>query len=188
MNTRNRIRNVHPGYNSILVSFDPLISNHSELEKFIRGLLQQNEDIHIQNRIVEIPTCYGGEFGSDLDEVSHRCGLAANDVIRLHSSAEYIVYFLGFSPGFPYLGGLPPELSVPRLSVPRTRVPTGSVAIAGKQAGVYPVSSPGGWRIIGRTPLKLFEPSKEPPTLLQIGDYVKFVPITETEFQNMSIA
>lgn len=182
------IRNLHPGYNSVLVSFDPLVTSHSELEEIIRNLLQRDINVIPKSRTVEIPTCYGGEYGPDLDDVSKHCKLSNEVVIRIHSSTEYMVYFLGFSPGFPYLGGMPPQISVPRLAVPRTKVPAGSVAIGGNQTGIYPISSPGGWRIVGRTPIKLFDPRKDAPTLLHIGDRVRFVPIKETDFQRLSAA
>ena len=118
----------------------------------------------------------------DLEDVAAHNGLSVEDVIRIHARQEYLVYFLGFSPGFPYLGDLPTELATPRLKTPRLRVLTGSVAIGGSQTGIYPVDSPGGWRLIGRTPLSLFSPEKDPPTLLRMGDRVHFVPITMKEF------
>ncbi|MBI3006374.1 MAG: 5-oxoprolinase subunit PxpB [Ignavibacteriales bacterium] len=183
---RKVIRNLHPGYNSILISYDPLATSHSELEMVIRKMLEQDIQAEPNNRSVEVPTCYGDEYSPDLKDVSKHCKLSPEDVIRVHSSAEYTVFFLGFSPGFPYLGGMAAQLSVPRLAIPRTNVPAGSVAIGGNQTGVYPIASPGGWRIIGRTPLRLFDASGDPPTLLQIGDTVKFVPISKSEFDRLS--
>ena len=121
----------------------------------------------------------------DLGDVAAHNGLSVEEVIRIHARSEYLVYFLGFSPGFPYLGDLPTELATPRLKTPRLRVPAGSVAIGGSQTGIYPVDSPGGWRLIGRTPLPLFSPEKDPPTLLQMGDRVHFVPITMKEFNTL---
>jgi KipI family sensor histidine kinase inhibitor len=124
---------------------------------------------------VEIPVAYGGANGPDLDAVAELTGHTPDEVVAMHSGAEYLVYFLGFSPGFPYLGGLPESIAAPRLETPRRRVPAGSVAIGGQQTGVYPIASPGGWRIIGRTPLRLFDPGADPPVLLRMGDHVRFV-------------
>ena len=129
-----------------------------------------------ESRLVEIPVRYGGEFGPDLPDVARHTGLTPERVIEMHAAAEYLVYFLGFAPGFAYLGGLPPELATPRLSAPRKRVPAGSVAIGGNQTGVYPIESPGGWRIIGHTDAKLFDPSAAEPVLLRMGDRLRFVP------------
>jgi KipI family sensor histidine kinase inhibitor len=128
-------------------------------------------------RLVEIPVRYGGADGPDLGEVAAHAGLTESQVVVLHASVEYDVYMVGFSPGFPYLAGLPERLAMPRRATPRVRVPAGSVAIGGLQTGVYPLASPGGWRLIGRTPLPLFDPRREPPVLLSLGDRVRFVPV-----------
>ncbi len=133
-------------------------------------------------RLVEIPVCYGGELGPDLGAVAAHCGVGADEVVRLHSGADYLVHAIGFTPGFPYLGGLPDALRTPRRDTPRARVPAGSVAIGGSQTGVYPVESPGGWRIIGRTPVPLFRPRLQPAALLRPGDRVRFRPVTASEF------
>lgn len=139
-----------------------------------------NDDI---GRFVEIPVCYDGEFGPDLADVARHTGLSVEEVIARHSAVEYRVHCLGFAPGFPYLGGLPPELATPRRATPRQGVPAGSVAIGGAQTGIYPQSSPGGWNVIGRTPLRLFDADREPPALLKAGDRVRFRPITRGEFE-----
>ena len=136
-------------------------------------------------RLVEIPVCYGAEFGPDLEDVGARVKMSPAEVIALHSAAEYMVLQLGFAPGFPYLHGLPEQLAVPRRETPRVVVPAGSVAIANRQTGIYPVEIPGGWNLIGRTPLKLFRPGQEPPTLLQPGDRVKFRAISADEFAHL---
>jgi len=181
------IRNLHPAYNSVLIVFDPLKTNHSEIELLIKSVLEKsNQEFSAETRTIEIPAVYGGNFGPDLKDVAERCGLGEKEVVKIHSSATYTVYFLGFSPGFPYLGGLPEKLSVPRLPNPRTKVHAGSVAIGGNQTGIYPIESPGGWRIIGRTPLRLFNPMAKSPTLLQMGDIVRFVPISEGEFTRLA--
>ena len=135
--------------------------------------------------IVEIPVCYGGEHGPDLTHVAERAGLGADEAAALHASGSYRVAMLGFMPGFPYLLGLPRRLATPRRDSPRVEVPAGSVGIAGAQTGVYPLDSPGGWQLIGRTPLRLFDASAEPPTLLSPGDRVRFRPIDAEEYEGL---
>ena len=134
-------------------------------------------------RVVEIPVSYGGDFGPDLDEVAAACGFAPAEVIALHAASPHRVYMLGFAPGFPYLGGLDPRLQVPRRATPRTKVPAGSVAIARDQSAIYSLETPGGWNVIGRTPVRLFTPDADPPCLLSAGDDVRFVPITREQFR-----
>jgi inhibitor of KinA len=172
------VTNVHPAYASILIDFDPRRIGRFDLERAAAELFAQAAAAPLpEPRMVEIPVAYGGEYGPDLEAVAALTGHTPDEVVAIHSSAEYLVYFLGFSPGFPYLGGMPEPIAAPRLEAPRRRVPAGSVAIGGRQTGVYPMASPGGWRIIGRTPLRLFEPAADPPVLLQMGDRVRFVPI-----------
>ncbi len=179
------IVNLHPAYVSVLVEFDPRLRTHSEIESLVRSLFEApNATACLPPapgpcRTIELPVRYGGEFGPDLEHVARLAGLSPERVIELHVSVLYLVHFLGFSPGFPYLGGLPPQLATPRLEVPRKLVPAGSVAIGGSHAGVYPLDSPGGWRIIGRTSLRLFDPAAAPPALLAMGDRVRFTPISE---------
>ena len=170
------VTNVHPAYASILIDFDPLQIRHLAVERAAADLFAQAATAPLpESRLVEIPVVYGGECGPDLEAVAALTGHTPDEVVAIHSSAEYLVYFLGFSPGFPYLGGMPESIAAPRLETPRRRVPAGSVAIGGRQTGVYPMASPGGWRIIGRTPLRLFDPEADPPVLLQMGDHVRFV-------------
>ena len=170
------VTNVHPAYASILIDFDPLRIGRFEMERAAADLFAQAAAAPWpEPRTVEIPVAYGGEYGPDLEAVAALTGHTPDEVVALHSSAEYLVYFLGFSPGFPYLGGMPESIAAPRLVTPRRRVPAGSVAIGGRQTGVYPVASPGGWRIIGRTTLRLFDPDADPPVLLRMGDHVRFV-------------
>ena len=173
------ILNLHPAYTSVLVDFDPRLYTHDRLEALVRERWETRRDEAPPPppRTVEIPVRYGGEFGPDLPDVARHNGLAAERVIELHAAADYLVYFVGFSTFFPYLGGLPPQLATPRLSAPRKHVPAGSVAIGGSQAGVYPLASPGGWRLIGRTPLPLFDLHSSPPPLLRMGDHVRFIPL-----------
>jgi inhibitor of KinA len=146
--------------------------------------LEQMEHTAAMNeRNIVIPVCYGGEFGPDLKEVAQYHGLTEEEVIHIHSHGEYKVYMIGFVPGFAYLGGLSPKIATPRRTTPRTMIPTGSVGIAGGQTGIYPLATPGGWQIIGRTPLSLFRPNHRQPSLLRAGDIVRFQPITEKEYR-----
>ncbi|MGB9866366.1 MAG: 5-oxoprolinase subunit PxpB [Bacillota bacterium] len=175
-----------PTYRSVLVVFDPEQVEPEWLEARVRELESHLESVELPPpALVEVPTAYGGEFGPDLPDVAAHTGLSPEEVIRLHSSVNYLVYMLGFTVGYPYLGGMPEQLATPRLKNPRGCVPAGSVGIAGPQTGIYPVDSPGGWRIIGRTPLKLYDPSRNPPVLFRPGDYLKFVPISLSEFEEI---
>jgi KipI family sensor histidine kinase inhibitor len=177
------IRNLHPAYCSVLVKFDPLKWRHEQLEEILKQYLGRLQDVTLPApRQVEIPVCYGGEYGPDLTDVSETHGMTSAQVIELHSSTTYVVYFLGFVPGFAYLGELPEALVTPRLATPRRRVPPGSVAIAGRQTGVYPVATPGGWRLLGRTPISMFRPDQNGFSLLSIGDRVRFTPISQEQF------
>ena len=169
-----------PTYRSLLVYYDPLQVSLPELQGQISGLALGDADTRDEYRIVEIPTLYGGEHGPDLEFVAQNAGMSESEVIALHSGTDYLVYTMGFSPGFPYLGGLDTKLHTPRLPSPRTLIPAGSVGIAETQTGVYPVASPGGWRLIGRSPLRLFDPDASPPTVINAGDRVRFVPLGDT--------
>jgi KipI family sensor histidine kinase inhibitor len=174
------IHNLHPAFTTVLVDFDPRLLEHVQVEAIIRQrFASAPRQQAAAARTVEIPVRFGGEEGPDLEDVAHHTGLTTERVIELYCSAAYLVYFVGFSTCFPYLGGLPPELATPRLSAPRKHVPEGSVAIGGSQAGVYPLASPGGWRLIGRTALRLFDPQAVPPSLLHMGDRVRFVRVAE---------
>ena len=178
------VRNLHPAYCSLLVQFDPFVLDHRSLEKTLRGYLDRLGDLPLPPwRRIDIPVCYGGEFGPDLSDVADLHGMTPAQVIELHSSATYVVYFFGFTPGFAYLSGLPESLETPRLATPRRKVPQGGVGIAGKQAGVYPFATPGGWRLLGRTPEAMFQPDRQHMSLLSIGDRVRFLPISEEEFR-----
>ena len=171
------ILNLHPAYTSVLVDFDPHLFDHEQASALITGLLEAHRgDAPPPERLVEIPVSFGGESGPDLPDVARHTGFSPERVVELFTRPEYTVYFVGFSTCFPYLGGLPPQLATPRLSAPRKHVPVGSVAIGGPQAGIYPIASPGGWRLIGRTALRLFDPAGTPPPLLRMGDRVKFIP------------
>jgi KipI family sensor histidine kinase inhibitor len=177
------VRNLHPAYCSVLVDFDALKLSHDELEAILRGYLSRLEDARLpEPRQIEIPVSYGGEFGPDLDDAAATCGITPAQAIELHASVIYTVYFLGFVPGFAYLGELPDALAMSRLAAPRRSVPPGSVGIAGKQTGVYPFATPGGWRLIGRTPVAMFRPDRTNMSFLSIGDRVRFTPISSAQF------
>jgi KipI family sensor histidine kinase inhibitor len=180
------IRNLYPAYCSLLVDFDALKLSHGELEAILRGYLDRFADVSLpEPRQIEIPTCYGGEFGPDLNDVAALHGLTPAQAIELHASVTYLVYFLGFVPGFAYLGELPEALATPRLATPRRSVPAGSVGIAGNQTGVYPFATPGGWRLIGRTPIGMFRPDRANMSFLSIGDCVRFTPISAARFTEL---
>jgi inhibitor of KinA len=180
------VRNLHPGYCSLLVKFDALRMRHEEVEAMLREYIERLEEVKLPDaRLVEIPVCYGGEFGPDFSEVAALHGMTAGQAVELHASVEYLVYFLGFVPGFAYLGELPESLVTPRLAAPRRKVPAGSVGIAGNQTGVYPFATPGGWRLLGRTPVKMFQADREELSLLSIGDRVRFVPISAERFEKL---
>jgi inhibitor of KinA len=177
------VRNLHPAYCSLLVKFDGLRFSHDEVEAVLREYLERLEEVNLpEPRLVEIPVCYGGGYGPDLAEVCAIHGMTPAQAIELHSSVTYLVYFLGFVPGFAYLGELPETLVTPRLAAPRRRVPAGSVGIAGNQTGVYPFETPGGWRLLGRTPIPMFRAGQEGLSLLSIGDHVRFTPVSEERF------
>jgi len=177
------ILNLHPAYCSVLVDFDPRLLSHADAAELARQRFDSaSHRPPAEPRTVEIPVRYGGEDGPDLEDVARHTGLTPREVVERHSAAEYVVWFVGFSTCFPYLGGLPPSLATPRLSAPRKHVPEGSVAIAGGQAGIYPLASPGGWRLIGRTALRLFDPACAPPPHLRMDDRVRFVPVGEERF------
>jgi KipI family sensor histidine kinase inhibitor len=177
------IRDLHPGYCTLLITLDPGHADPERIEAEIRRIATALDCAADEEpaRVVEIPVCYDPECAPDLPDVAQRAGIDAAEAARRHAAAEYRVGFLGFTPGFPYLLGLPEELATPRLSAPRRRVPAGSVAIAGAQAGIYPFATPGGWRLIGRTPVRLFDVARARPALLAPGDGVRFVAISTRE-------
>ena len=172
-----------PTYRSLLIYYDPLETSPLELRDRLEILEQSAEDSEFPRpTVTEIPTVYGNEYGPDLEFVAKHNGLSPEEVVRIHTSNVYLIYTLGFIPGFAYLGGLSSRIATPRLETPRSRIPSGSVGIAGSQTGIYPAESPGGWQLIGRTPIELFHPHKEPPALLQTGNHTIFVRITSQEF------
>jgi len=176
------LRNIQPAYCSLLITFDAAAVDHAEVQETISRLEKRAKRLpEAKPRLVEVPVCYGGEFGPDLEDVAEQRGLMPEKVVELHIAQTYHAYFLGFAPGFAYLGDVPPEIAVPRLETPRKEVAPGSVGIAGRQTAIYPFGTPGGWRLIGRTPLEIFRKDREPMGLIAIGDQVRFRPITGAE-------
>lgn len=176
-----------PYFSSVSVIYDPFKIKSKEPFEQVKLILEDilsklDFSCDYEENIVEIPVCYGGEFGEDIEHVAQVNNLTVDEVIEIHSKGRYLVYMIGFAPGFPYLGGLSEKIHTPRRKSPRTAIPEGSVGIAGSQTGVYPIETPGGWQIIGRTPTKLFDLESEKKTLLKCGDIAKFYPISYSEY------
>jgi inhibitor of KinA len=188
------VLDIVPAYSTLALHYDPAavgagMPPYEALAETIGTWLKTlSVETPLAGRVIEIPVCYGGAFGEDLEALARSRGLSADEVIAIHSGSDYHVHMLGFVPGFAYLGGLDARLAMPRRDTPRPRVPAGSVAIAGEQTAVYPLDTPGGWQIIGRTPLQLFQPDALPPSLLNAGDTVRFVQISAQEFEARSKA
>jgi KipI family sensor histidine kinase inhibitor len=173
-----------PTYRSLLIIYNPIILPIEDLKKRLERIEQGLQQTPLpEPKLTRIPVVYGGIYGSDLEEVAKYHQISPEEVIRLHCSKPYLIYMIGFMPGYPYMGELPQALVTPRLKTPRLSVPKGSVAIAQRQTGIYSMESPGGWQILGRTPVELFDPEKDPPALLQMGDFVQFYLISEKEFK-----
>ncbi|HPS70359.1 MAG TPA: 5-oxoprolinase subunit PxpB [Candidatus Cryosericum sp.] len=177
------VRETIPSYRSILVLYDPMVSGFDEMVRTLAGLFSRL-DVHAAAKgdILVVPVLYGGEAGPDLPFVAEHAGMSEEEVIALHASRDYLIYMLGFTPGFTYLGGMDERIATPRLERPRERIPAGSVGIAGKQTGIYPIDSPGGWRLIGLTPMRLYDPHRDPPILPSVGGYIRFRRIDGSEF------
>lgn len=180
------IEEVIPTYHSVIIVYDPLRTTPADLEPSVCALA---EDAALQTlpepKETTLPVCYGGPFGPDIGFVAEHNRISVAEVVRLHSAPSYPIYMLGFSPGFPFLGGLSEKLHTPRLASPRSQVPAGSVGIANNQTGIYPIASPGGWQLIGRCPLKLFDPLRDNPFLLRAGDTLRFRPVSEGEYRRL---
>jgi inhibitor of KinA len=181
-----------PAFTTVTVYYDPwVVSDKGQQDPYACVMERLQQVLHqvkvhpekTRTKLVEIPVCYGGKWGPDLELVAALNEITPEEVIRLHAGEEYLVYMIGFAPGFPYLGGMNDRIAAARKDKPRAKVLAGSVGIAGKQTGIYPIASPGGWQLIGRTPLVLFDPRRQPPSLLQAGDHIRFVPITEKEYE-----
>ncbi len=169
-----------PAYSTLLIHYDPITLTFDQITHWVRDKMTQlDESFHRTPRRLEVPVRYGGASGPDLEAVAVSKNISPADVIRIHSGREYTVYMMGFTPGFPYMGKLDERLIMPRLETPRTYVKAGSVAIADSQTGIYPLDSPGGWHLIGWTPLKLFDPTRDIPFLFSPGDLVKFIPVED---------
>jgi inhibitor of KinA len=180
-------RDVVVGYCTVTVYFDPLDGPPARLEEQLRRLASAPAETHYDTgTMVDVPVCYGGDHGPDLRAVAAVTGLREHEVVAIHSRATYRVYVVGFVPGFPYMASVDPRLVLPRLETPRTRVPAGSVAIAAGQTGIYPSETPGGWHLIGRTPLKPFDPARAEPFAFKAGDRVRFRPIDREAFERES--
>ncbi|MBK7170519.1 MAG: 5-oxoprolinase subunit PxpB [Gammaproteobacteria bacterium] len=176
-----------PAYSTLAVFFDPDVLDPGSLGEQLRAIVEETPPSSATARLVELPVCYEGEYAVDLEAVRAHTGLTNEELVRCHRQVDYRVCFIGFAPGFPYLAGLDAALHMPRRATPRFAVPAGSVAIGGAQTGVYPGATPGGWHIIGRTPLALFDPAREPMCLLRAGDSLRFVPISAAEFARLQM-
>jgi len=175
-----------PAFSTLLINYDPRIIFYKDLEKKLTQLT--NFDVAISSlnsRIFEIPVLYGDDYGTDLENVAQLAGITQEEVINIHSGTDYLIYMLGFLPGFPYLGGLDERIHTPRLATPRIKIRSGSVGIGGQQTGIYPLESPGGWQLIGRTPIKTYDATSSIPILFNAGDYIRFVPITKSQYKQI---
>lgn len=175
-----------PTYCSLMIHYNPLLIGYEHLIKKVSEINENLEEIDLPKpSIIDIPTLYGGEYGPDIENVARHNNLSTEEVIQIHASRAYQIYMLGFTPGFPYLGGMDERIATPRLATPRTKIVGGSVGIAGSQTGIYPIDSPGGWQIIGRTPLALYDPKCDEPILLKAGETIRFIPIDQETYDRM---
>jgi len=178
-----------PAFCTLLINYDARIITYETLSARLDSLTE----LEIKGKarvakVYEIPVLYGGEYGPDLVNIANHAGLSSDEVIDIHSGVDYLIYMLGFMPGFPYLGGLNPKIHTPRLDNPRLKIPSGSVGIGGEQTGIYPLESPGGWQLLGRTPILTYDPIRSEPILFDAGDYIRFIPITEQVYEEIAQA
>ena len=175
-----------PTFRSLLIHYDPDVISHTALCEKVRMLEKSSgRTAETVRRVLHIPCCYGSHFGPDLADMEKLTGISRDEIVSIHSSVDYKVYMLGFLPGFVYLGGLDQRIEAPRLATPRVKIPRGSVGIGGSQTGVYPLDSPGGWRLIGSTPLDFYDPDREEPVLCRAGDYIRFEPVSSSEYYDI---
>ena len=180
------VTDIIPAFCSLLINYDPRIISYEQIRARLEGILKIEVAAGaIKKKIYEIPVCYGGEYGPDLQNIADHAGLTPEEVIKIHTSTDYLIYMLGFLPGFTYLGGLDERIHTPRLANPRLTIPAGSVGIGGSQTGIYPLDSPGGWQLMGMTPVKTYDPNRARPILVEAGDYIRFVRIDEEEFSRI---
>lgn len=175
-----------PAFCSLLINYDPRVISYDEMRTRMERILSVEVAAgERKKKIYEIPVCYGGEFGPDLGTIAEHAGLSEQEVIDIHTSTDYLIYMLGFLPGFTYLGGLDERIHTPRLANPRVRIPAGSVGIGGSQTGIYPMDSPGGWQLMGMTPVRTYDPDREVPILVEAGDYIRFVQVDRAEYERI---
>ena len=180
------IEELIPTYRSLMVQYNPSQVVYKELIALLKKLSENlDQEIMTKQRIIEVPVIYGREFGPDIEFVASHNNMSVDEVIQIHTSHDYLIFMLGFTPGFPYLGGMSDKIETPRLEAPRKKIPVGSVGIAGKQTGIYPIESPGGWQLIGRTPITLYDPYREPPILMQAGDFIRFVSVSLKDYRQI---
>ena len=180
------VTDIIPAFCSLLINYDPRVISYVEIKERMEAIMRMEiKTGERTKRVFEIPVCYGGEFGPDIEHIAKHAGLSVEEVIDIHTSRDYLIYMLGFLPGFTYLGGLDERIHTPRLANPRVRIPAGSVGIGGSQTGIYPMDSPGGWQLMGLTPVKTHDPARKVPILVEAGDYIRFVRIDENEFNRI---
>jgi len=175
-----------PSFCALVINYDPRVISYDEIKKRVESIFELDIAVgETKKRVFEIPVCYGGEYGPDIENIANNAGLSVEEVIKIHSSRDYLIYMLGFLPGFCYLGGLDERIHTPRLANPRLKINAGSVGIGGSQTGIYPLDSPGGWQLMGMTPVKTYDPDREVPILVEAGDYIRFIPVDEEEYNRI---
>lgn len=176
-----------PTYRSLMVHYDPQLLSYPALVAALNTLLSTPEQAAaFAKKTITIPVCFGGQYGEDLESVAAYHNTTPEEIVRLFCASDFLIYMLGFTPGYPYIGGVPNELATPRLKTPRVRIPAGAVGIGGEQLGIYPLESPGGFQLVGRTPVRLYDPARETPVLLEAGEYIRFQSVSSAEYEEIS--